>query len=103
MFGWQHRSGRTEAGRSSPEAYSGVELTLACEGELLGRSAVRVSHLYAVARFNPPAGLLGDQRSLWVLVIIPGSLFVSVDQDHRARVKVFTNHDELLAGDRCCG
>src|SRR4029453_2476544 len=62
---------------------------------------VRVSYLKTVAGFDLLARLLADQPRPRVLVIIPGLLFLSVNQYHRVWVEVFPYHDQLLARDRC--
>ena len=71
------------------------------EDERLGERSVGVSYLKTVTGFDLLARLLADQRRPRVLVIIPGLLFLSVNQYHRVRVEVFTYHDQLLARDRC--
>jgi hypothetical protein len=81
--------------------YVHVHVLGTCEDELLGERAVWVSYLKTVAGFDLLARLLADQRRLRVLVIIPGLLFLSVNQYHRVWVEVFTYHDQLLARDRC--
>ena len=67
-----------------------------CEDELFGECAVRVSHLYVIARLDLLACLLAYKYGLWVLLIIPGLLCFSIDQDHRAVIKVFTSDNQFL-------